>query len=268
MIIDSHSTVFPDGALAEAMERAKPGTRKIMGAAVLERVLGGATAAGVDSSVTWLLGTTPELAHRANEFVAALVRTHPGRFIPIASVDPRDVDAALAELEWCLGTLGFAGLKLHPIVQDCPIDDPHVVRLVARAAEANVPVIFHVNPPPLQEGQSRNASGPHPNADPARLRAVLEVYDSEKLVCAHMGGIRVPDVVASRCTFQTTGAAIATIREGLEAVGAERVMFGSDFPFYGVGDELAKVLALELPAEDRERVLAGTALAVFGPAHG
>jgi predicted TIM-barrel fold metal-dependent hydrolase len=263
VIIDSHSTIYPGGPLAEAMEQDKPGTRRIMGRATLDDVLRLAAEAHVDASVTWLIGTSPELARKANDYVAELARSHPGRFLPVACVDPRDPSTALAELERCIGTLGFVGLKIHPIVQACPIDDPRVVQLVRRAAEARIPVIFHVNPPP-QEGQSPNASGPHPNSEPWRLRAVLEVYDSERLIAAHMGGIRDSEVVASRCSFQTTGAAVETLREGIAAVGTTRIMFGSDFPFYDIAAEIAKVEALGLAPRDHEAVMSGNALRLFG----
>lgn len=48
----------------------------------------------------------------------------------------------------------------------------------------------------------------------------------------------------------------------VQAIGAERVMFGSDHPS-NVASELAKLRAIGLDAEQLARVLGGTARQVF-----
>lgn len=67
-----------------------------------------------------------------------------GRIIPIATINLRDRDAAIAELDRCLA-LGFKGVFLPPE----PIDgrlpgDPWFDPVWARCAEAGVPLCFHV----------------------------------------------------------------------------------------------------------------------------
>lgn len=68
----------------------------------------------------------------------------PGRILPVATLNLRDLDGAMAELDRCL-VEGFKAVFLPPE----PIDgvlpgDPRFDPLWARCAEAGVPVCFHV----------------------------------------------------------------------------------------------------------------------------
>ena len=68
----------------------------------------------------------------------------PGRILPVATLNLRDIDGAIAELDRCLAD-GFKAVFLPPE----PIDgvlpgDPRFDRLWARCAEAGVPVCLHV----------------------------------------------------------------------------------------------------------------------------
>lgn len=67
-----------------------------------------------------------------------------GRIVPIATLNLRDRDAAIAELDRCIGA-GFKGVFMPPE----PIDgrlpgDPWFDPLWARCAEAGLPLCFHV----------------------------------------------------------------------------------------------------------------------------
>jgi len=79
-----------------------------------------------------------------NDWQADFASAAPGRILPVATLNLRDVDGALAELDRCLAR-GFNAVFLPPE----PIDgilpgDPRFDRLWARCAEAGVPVCFHV----------------------------------------------------------------------------------------------------------------------------
>ena len=53
---------------------------------------------------------TRALARLVNEEAALAIRDHPTRFGGFASLPLPDVDAALAELDYALGTLGLDGV--------------------------------------------------------------------------------------------------------------------------------------------------------------
>jgi uncharacterized protein len=68
----------------------------------------------------------------------------PGRILPVATLNLRDVAGAEAELERCLDA-GFKAVFLPPEpIDGVPPGDPRFDRLWARCAEAGVPVCFHV----------------------------------------------------------------------------------------------------------------------------
>ena len=79
-----------------------------------------------------------------NRWQADFAAEAPGRILPVATLNLRAVDGAVAELDRCLAA-GFKAVFLPPE----PIDgilpgDPRFDPLWARCAEAGVPVCFHV----------------------------------------------------------------------------------------------------------------------------
>jgi predicted TIM-barrel fold metal-dependent hydrolase len=79
-----------------------------------------------------------------NRWQADFAAAAPGRVVPIATVNLRDRDAALAELDWCLAR-GFRGLFVPPEpVGGRRPGHPHFDPLWARCAEAGVPLCLHV----------------------------------------------------------------------------------------------------------------------------
>ncbi|MEI5604451.1 amidohydrolase family protein, partial [Streptomyces brasiliscabiei] len=53
-------------------------------------------------------------------------------------------------------------------------------------------------------------------------------------------------------------------RELICAYGAERVLFGTDYPMWNPAQELERFLALRLPQRDEENILYNNAARLFG----
>ncbi|MFC7717822.1 amidohydrolase family protein [Nonomuraea recticatena] len=83
----------------------------------------------------------------------------------------------------------------------------------------------------------------HAGATPLGFDAAIEVAQ------------RRPGVVLEVCGSFNTGADIATM---VREVGADRVVYGSDFPFIDLRMSLGRVIFSGLPEEDRAAVLGGT----------
>jgi uncharacterized protein len=75
-----------------------------------------------------------------------------------------------------------------------------------------------------------------------------------------MGGVALDWLGASNITFQTTGVDVRTIQWAVDQLGPERVVFGSDFPFFTVEDELKKIQQLDIDEAGRDRLLSGNAM--------
>jgi aminocarboxymuconate-semialdehyde decarboxylase len=89
-------------------------------------------------------GASPDLARLANDEMAALVARHPDRFPGfVASLPMNNPDAALAEIDRALDTLGATGVQMFSNVAGRPLDAPEYRPLFARMAERGLPIWLH-----------------------------------------------------------------------------------------------------------------------------
>lgn len=97
------------------------------------------------------------LATEVNDALARVVATHPDRYLALAALPMLDVDAAVAELDRCVQTLGFKGALVNGYSSDGSLengryyDDPMYDPLWGRFAALKVPFYLHPrNPLPNQ----------------------------------------------------------------------------------------------------------------------
>ena len=269
MIIDMHANLLPDDPEAiELMSRignvvADPALCTLSG--TLDRL----DTHGIDQAVVWRIGRSAAECRRNNDFVAAAAARHPDRLIPFATVWPHDPDAAVNEAERSVLELGMRGIKLHPVLMEEDIGGPGFLTVVECARQLDVPFVTHVNLTVLGQltpgGPYTAADRPRPEdrspfAEPQGLSSVLGVWDSPRVQAAHMGGLWLDEVRSSTITLQTTGASRHVLQWAVDNIGAERIVFGADYPFYFVDDELTKVNALEASRAEKEAILSGNAL--------
>jgi predicted TIM-barrel fold metal-dependent hydrolase len=85
-----------------------------------------------------------ELARIANDSMAELVAAHPDRFAGFSACVPMDdPEAAVAELEYAVGSLGAVGAQIYTHVRGTPMDAPGFEPFYARAAELGALVQVH-----------------------------------------------------------------------------------------------------------------------------
>jgi aminocarboxymuconate-semialdehyde decarboxylase len=93
--------------------------------------------------------TEPELgaalARQVNEGIAALVRTHPRRFVGLGSVPLQDAERAVKELDHAVGTLGLRGVEINTNVNGKNLTDPSLGldAFFARANDLGITVFLH-----------------------------------------------------------------------------------------------------------------------------
>jgi predicted TIM-barrel fold metal-dependent hydrolase len=97
------------------------------------------------------------VATEVNDALADVVAAHPDRYLGLAALPMLDVDAAVAELDRCVRTLGFKGALVNGYSSDGSLergryyDDPRYDPLWERFAELKVPFYLHPrNPLPDQ----------------------------------------------------------------------------------------------------------------------
>jgi predicted TIM-barrel fold metal-dependent hydrolase len=152
----------------------------------------------------------------------------------------------------------FRGIKLHPTLDGFHPNDPSIHPLMELLAERDLPVLIHCGHPVFSL--------------PWSIEELIVAFPHVKVILGHMGHCNVIYINGAidvaernpRVYLETSGMPMPTkIREAVERVGSERVLFGSDIPFHHPKIEIDRVRLAGLAPEDEERVLSASARALF-----
>jgi aminocarboxymuconate-semialdehyde decarboxylase len=238
---------------------------------------------------------TAEFCISTNDWLADFVGSSAGRLSGTAMLPMQDPAAAVAELERAVGELGMVGVEIAPFIEERPLDTPEVLSVLEAAARVRVPVILHPYPPAtssrLEDFYLRNLIGNPLQTTIAAARLIfsgaLDRLPALELVLLHGGGFlpyqigrldhgyRVrpeaqgcactPSDYLPRFTFDTITHRSGALDYLLRTVGANHVVYGTDYPYDMGGGSLADQLGdTELSAEDHRQVANATAARLFG----
>jgi predicted TIM-barrel fold metal-dependent hydrolase len=262
MIIDFHAHIYPEKIAARAVANICAFYNIPMGCdGTVEGLLsygsegekpqtgGGASPwQGIDSFVVFSAAAVPGQVVSINNFIAAAVKEHP-QLTGFGALHP-DFEDPGAEIDRLLA-LGLRGLKFHPDMQQFNIDDGRMMRIYA-LAEGRLPIIFHT-------GDYR-----YEYSHPARLARVLEAFPRLTAVAAHFGGWSLFDLaleyLKDRFCYFDVSSSIPYLgkkraAELIHIYGAERFLFGSDYPMWDPRRCLEDFYALDLRDHERELIL-------------
>jgi predicted TIM-barrel fold metal-dependent hydrolase len=276
-VVDAHVHILPDRVRRDlaAICAADPwfGACHVPGAAVAsaEDLVEAMDAAGVDRAVcfTWPFAD-PGLCAEANDYLAAAVRRHPDRLLGFGCVQPAAPGAA-TEVERC-ARLGLRGLgELNADAQGWALEDEAAVGPVARAsAAAGLPWTLHCSEPVGHVYPGRGT------ATPDRVSALATRHPELTIICAHLGGglplyghmPEVRELCRASLYFDTAAvpflyrpSVYATV---IEAVGADRLLFGTAHPQLPAPRYLDTLRGLGLGEETTAAILGGTAARLLG----
>ena len=208
----------------------------------------------------WAYEPTPDDMRRENDQVIEAVGGSGGRAYGFVYLNPRHTDACLSEMDRCIRSGPLVGVKLWVAVrafEECL--DP----IVERAIELKAPVLQHT-----WYKITGNLPGESTSED---LAALAARHPKASFISAHTGGdweigiraIRnLPNVTAEICGGDpTTGFVDMAVRE----LGAERVMYGSDYAGRSFASQLAKVYGADVSEEAKRLILAGNIKRMLAP---
>jgi predicted TIM-barrel fold metal-dependent hydrolase len=260
MIIDAHCHVWPDHIAAQLLAGRPAGLDPVHDGTVsgLQRTM---DRAGIDRAVCLGVATAARTVQHTNEFIGALDRV---RFVPFGTVHPGLPDEVNLR---SLRDNGITGVKLHPLFQDLSLSDPRVIGLLGALADARIIVITHVGAGGDPAANERGS--------PRALRAALDQVPGLQVIACHFGGYRQLDqaerfLLGSRAVLETSWPPrLAGLDQGrvsriIARHGADRVVFGSDWPMSEPAAEIAAIRALGLPPAAEKAVLGGTLAALLG----
>lgn len=218
---------------------------------------------------------------RANDALAGFAAGSGGRIVSVATLPMRDPESAAGELRRAGTELGLKGAQIGPRVEDLGLDDPGIRPVLETAVELGVPLILHPynvgTRPGLEAFYLSNLVGNplESTVGAARLvfGGVLDELPGLRLVLMHGGGYlpyqigrldhgyrvrpeskgcgQPPSAYLRRFWYDTLTHAPGPLRFLIGQVGADRVVYGTDFPFDMGGGPLEEQLAgIEL--DDRE----------------
>jgi uncharacterized protein len=182
--------------------------------------------------------------------MAEEVRKAPDRLVYFAGLNPKDKDAT-TQLEEAVVRFGAKGLKIHPVFAACAADDKvWIYPLIEKAQELKIPVMFHSGEPPF--------------ATPWQIGLVAMDFPKTTIIMDHMGvdslcytepAINMAQR-ASNLILGTTGVMFDfPITQACQAIGSDRVVYGSDAPINNPIHEIKKIQVAKISEEDKRKIL-------------
>lgn len=150
--------------------------------------------------------------------------------------------------------LGARGIKVHPAVQLVRPDDGRAMKLYRLCGERDIPVFWHCGPvdiePPIGRYLSQVRHYEKAIAENPRTTFVLGHSGALQMDTAIGYAKRYPNV-----WLEIASQSLSNVRRLVEQAPGDRVMFGTDWPFYHQAIGLAKVFIATEGNDDARRAL-------------
>jgi predicted TIM-barrel fold metal-dependent hydrolase len=177
-----------------------------------------------------------------NEYVAAYVAQHPEKLIGFASVDPHR-DGASDLLEHAITRMGLRGLKIAPIYQHFDPWSSEAYALYEAADALGIPIVWH-------QGTTFVRDAPLIHARPILLDEIARRFPDLKMWVAHLGHPWCDElivVVRKHPNLYADMSALTprplqlylALASAVQYNVADKIFFGSDYPFTTVEASLA-----------------------------
>ena len=259
-IYDSHVHIYPDKIARKAADAiGKFYSVDMHYDGSVGALLAEGTKAGISRFLVHSVATSAKQVESINNFIISQVAEHPDRFIGFATLHSEYVNP-YDELKRAKNA-GLMGVKLHPDFQKFDISDPVMDEAYAAMSELGMPVLFHM-------GDKR-----YTYSHPAHIPVILARHPGLKIICAHMGAYTQWDaaeeylphlnvyVDTSSSFFELSDERMKRL---ISKYGAERVLFGSDYPMWDAGDEVRNMLRLGLTEREYDRIFSGNLKELLG----
>ena len=278
MIIDFHTHVFspqikknrnryidndPCFAVLYSKKEAKLATT--------EELIDSMDKAGIDISVIVNIGwMTHELCIETNDYILESIARYPQRLIGFGTVQPQSPGAAIAEIERCVqgGAKGIG--EMRPDMQLFDLGDEEIVLPFVEALRKHKLILLtHASEPVGHEYPGKGI------ITPDTLYPFITRYPDLTIVCSHWGGglpfyALMPEVkqAMGNVFFDTAASPFLyssqIYHQVSQLVGAEKILFGSDYPLLTQTRLLQEINAADLPEEAKRLILSGNAQKLLG----
>ena len=259
-IIDTHCHIYPEKIAAKAVA----GTDTFYGTVAkcdgtAGSLLKSNEECGIDHSLVQSVATTPKQVNSINNFIAETVASADGRLTGLGTLHP-DSEDQRADVQH-LVDLGLKGVKLHPDIQRFKIDDYRCLKIYELCEEYGLPILMHT-------GDKR-----YDFSNTNRLVPILETYTDLTIIGAHMGGWSLWDEASLElagtpnlyvdCSSTMYWVPLDKTAEIIRRYGADKVLFGTDYPMWHPKEEVEMFFELGLSDDEMRLILSENAKKLY-----
>ncbi len=260
-IIDFHTHVYPEKIAQKATENVinfydlKDGLGDKIGTS--ETLINYGKNAGIENFVILPVALKANTVRHVNETALNELNAHPELY-GFGTVHA-DMENILDEVEF-IQACGLKGIKIHPDTQKFNMDDERLFPMY-EAISGKFPMMIHCGDPRYDYSH------------PRRLKRIIDNFPKLTVIGAHLGGWMLFDEamellkdtecfvdICSSHMFMPEG----KILKYINGYGAERVLFGSDFPLWDPCKEAEYFMSLDIPYTDKEKIAYKNALEILG----
>lgn len=260
-IIDFHTHIYPSTLARRAMAVAGREHDDFDKLPVKENLRKRMEEAGVMLSVVQHVTSKPATQTDVNRFAKEIVRTN---VISFGGLHP-DCENVLEEIEK-LKDMNMAGIKFHPPFQRADLTDERYIPMWKHINHLGFPVLIHC-------GRARG-EGIY-DLFPSGVAAFIRYLPDVPVVLAHMGSrcgrkeeeeilFSFPENVYIDTAMSAERQEMADFERLAAAMGPERVVFGSDFPYGTQKAAIEFIRNSSFSDHEKAMMLGGTAEKILG----
>jgi predicted TIM-barrel fold metal-dependent hydrolase len=193
---------------------------------------------------------SPQTFRQENDDVLRAIERFPNRIFGFVYLNPKHVDASMAELERCVAMGPMVGVKLWVAIRcNAPELDP----IISRAAELKA-VIF-------QHTWFKVGGNDRGESSPADLVELVGRHPDAPIICGHTGGdweLGIRAIHHSKNVYADLAGSdpVAGYTEmAVRELGADRIIYGSDVGGRSFASQLAKVFGADIPDAAKQLIL-------------
>ena len=253
-IIDIHTHIYPD----EIAQKATDSVRDFYGIdgggmdGTVYSLLTRGKQAGISKFVVLPVAIRPDRVQGINDFIVSQLPQHP-EFIGFGTVHAgmKNLNDEVQRIM----DLGLRGIKMHPDSQRFAIDDPRLFPMY-EAIRGRIPVMLHM-------GDAR-----YDYSHPIKLRKILDMFPGLQAIAAHFGGYSMQqtayELLKDTDCIMDISSSMMFMEKGeperyINAYGAERLAYGTDYPLWDPITEVNRFMGLKLSWEQKEQIAWKTA---------
>lgn len=251
-VINAHCHIYPTKIASRAVEGIRDFYDLDMSLkGMSEDLIQDGEKVGVVHYLVHSVATTPKQVRSINEFISSEVKAHPDLFSGFGTLHP-DSDDIQGDFDHLVG-LGLKGVKLHPDFQRFALNEERAFKIGEVVNDGGVPLMIHC-------GDFR-----YNYSNPEQLKPFLEKFPDLLVIGAHFAGWSMwegatkelagtPNLVVD-LSSSLYALSPQTAKELIHAYGADKVLWGSDYPMWESESEMDYFNNIDLTPEERNMIL-------------